>query len=143
MCDRKSKIFTCYVPQLQPDRVLIQVEHFEGEVHSDGGSVVSGEVLVHVALDNARLPDAEVSDHQDLIAVLPLLHGERLNETKPLQLCLKFSGSQDLGIRDQGSLARSPKILPKSTSCGPYVVHIAEKRSKCVRSAINKYWHPK
>lgn len=69
-------MFTCDVPQLQPDGVLIQIDYFEGEVHSDGGSVVSGEVLVHVAFDDACLPNAEVSDHQDLIAMLPLLHGE-------------------------------------------------------------------
>lgn len=66
---------TCDVPQLQPDSVPIQAEHLKGEVHADGGPVVSREVLVHVALDDARLPHAEISDHQDLVAVLPLLHG--------------------------------------------------------------------
>lgn len=56
---------TCDVPQLQPDSVPIQAEHLKGEGHSDGGPVVSREVPVH----------AEISDHQDLEAVLPLLHG--------------------------------------------------------------------
>lgn len=69
-------MFTCDVPQLQPDSVLIQVENFEGEVHANGSPVVIGEVLVHVALDDARLPDAKVSDHQDFIAMLSLLHGD-------------------------------------------------------------------
>ncbi len=63
------------VPQLQPHhRLLIPVEHFEGEVHSDGGAVVLGEDLVHVALYDGRLTDPEVADDQNFEQALVLHH---------------------------------------------------------------------
>lgn len=71
---------TCDVPQLQPHRLLVPVEHFERKVHADGGAVVGAEVVVHVALDDAGLAHAEVPDHQDLVEMLLLvavLHGGR------------------------------------------------------------------
>jgi len=48
------------------------VEHLEAEVHPDGGAVVLGEHLVHVALDHGRLAHAEVADHQDFEQALAL-----------------------------------------------------------------------
>lgn len=54
------------VPQLQPHhRLVIPIEHFEGEVHTNGGAVVLGEDLVHVALDDRSLPDPQVADDQN------------------------------------------------------------------------------
>lgn len=51
------------VPQLQPHHCLvIPLEHFEGEVHSDGGPVVLREDLVDVALYDGRFPDSQVAD---------------------------------------------------------------------------------
>ena len=61
---------TCDVPQLKPDSLRVPVEHLQGEVHSDGGSVVGGVGLVDVAPDDGGLPDSEVSDHQHLVQVL-------------------------------------------------------------------------
>ena len=46
------------------------MEHLEREVHADGGPVVRGEVLVHIALDDAGLAHAQVADHQQLVQVL-------------------------------------------------------------------------
>lgn len=61
---------TCNVPQLEPDGLVVPVEHLQGEVHSDRGSVVVGVGLMDVASDDGGLPDAEVSDHQHLVQVL-------------------------------------------------------------------------
>lgn len=61
---------TCDVPELKPDRLRIPVQHLQGEVHSDGGPVVVGVGLVHVAPDDGGLPDSQVPDHQHLVQVL-------------------------------------------------------------------------
>lgn len=77
---RKKLNRTCDVPQLQAHRLLVPVEHFEGEVHPDGGSVVGAEVVVDVPLDDAGLADPEVPDHKDLVEMLlvvVVLHGDR------------------------------------------------------------------
>lgn len=59
------------IPQLQAhERPAVPVENFEGEVHANGGAVVLGEELVHVALDDARLTHAELADDQHLKEVL-------------------------------------------------------------------------
>ena len=56
---------TSDVPELQAHHGLrVPVEHLEREVHADGGPVVRGEVLVHVALNDAGLAHAQVADHQ-------------------------------------------------------------------------------
>lgn len=63
---------TCDVPELKPDRLRIPVQHLQGEVHADGGPVVVGVGLVHVAPDDGGFPDSQVSDHQHLVqALLP------------------------------------------------------------------------
>lgn len=62
---------TSDVPQLQAhERPAVPVEDFEGEVHANGGAVVLGEELVHIALDDARLAHAELADDQHLKEVL-------------------------------------------------------------------------
>lgn len=61
---------TCNVPELKPDRLRIPVQHLQGEVHSDGGPVVVGVSLVHVAPDDGGFPDSQVSDHQHLVQML-------------------------------------------------------------------------
>lgn len=76
----RRSVGTCDVPELQPHRLLVPVQHFERKVHADGGAVVGAEVVVHIALDDAGLAHAEVSDHQDLVEMLLLvvvLHGGR------------------------------------------------------------------
>lgn len=53
------------VPQLQPHhRLVIPTEHLEGEIHADGGAVMLGEDVVHVALDDGSLADAQVPDDE-------------------------------------------------------------------------------
>jgi len=76
--------FTCDVPQLEAHRLLVPVEHLEREVHADGGAVVGAEVVMHVALDDAGLPHAQVAYDQDLIkmflmlvVMVVVLHGDR------------------------------------------------------------------
>lgn len=71
---------TCNVPQLKAHSLLVPVEHFEGEVHPDGGSVVGAEVVMDIPFDDAGLPDPEVPNHKDLIEMLlvvVVLHGDR------------------------------------------------------------------
>ncbi|KAA8586754.1 hypothetical protein FQN60_000590 [Etheostoma spectabile] len=51
-----------------------RLPHLKGEVHSDGGSVVLGEDLMHVPLDDGRFSDSQVPDDQDFEQKL-LLHG--------------------------------------------------------------------
>lgn len=74
-------VCTCDVPQLEAHGLLVPVEDLEGEVHPDGGSVVGAEVVVDIALDDAGLPDPEVTYDEDLIemflVVMVVLHGER------------------------------------------------------------------
>lgn len=54
---------TCDVPQLQShDRLVIPIEEFEGEVDSDGGSVMLWEYLMDITLYYGRLPDPQVTD---------------------------------------------------------------------------------
>lgn len=61
------------VPQLQPQhRLVIPAEHLEGEVHSDGGAVVLGEHLVHVALYDGRLTHSQVAYDQHFEQALVL-----------------------------------------------------------------------
>lgn len=60
---------TCNVPQLEPHRLRVPVQHLQGEVHSDGGPVVCGVGLVHVAPDDGRLADPQVPDDQHLVQV--------------------------------------------------------------------------
>lgn len=43
---------------------MLPVQDLQGEVYTDGGSVVLGEDLVHVALDDGRLPHTQVTDDQ-------------------------------------------------------------------------------
>lgn len=77
---RKSWHRTCDVPQLQSHRLLVPGEDFEGEVHPNGGAVVGAEVVMHIPLDNAGLPDPEVSYNEYLVEVLLMvvvLHGDR------------------------------------------------------------------
>lgn len=77
---RKSLSLTRDVPQLEAHRLLVPVQDFEGEVHPDGGAVVGAEVVVHVALDDAGLPDPQVPYHKDLVEALLMvvvLHGGR------------------------------------------------------------------
>lgn len=62
---------TCDVPQLQPDqRLAVPVDDFEGKVHADRRPVVLREELVHVALDDAGLADAQLPDDQHFEQVL-------------------------------------------------------------------------
>lgn len=71
---------TCNVPQLKAHRLLIPVEHFEGEVHPDGGSVVRAEVVMDIPFDDTGLTDPEVPYHKDFIEMLLIvvvLHGDR------------------------------------------------------------------
>lgn len=75
---------TCYVPHLQPDHgVLVPLHDLQGEVHADGGSVVMGEDLMDVALDDGRLPDPQVPDDQDFEEELPL-HGSAAQKRQVL-----------------------------------------------------------
>lgn len=54
-------VLTGDVPQLEADDgARVPVQHFEREVHSDGGSVMMRENLVHVAPDDGRLPYTQV-----------------------------------------------------------------------------------
>lgn len=65
---------TCDIPELQPHQGLaVPVDDFEREIHADGGPVVLGEELVHVALDNAGFAHAQLPDHQHFEEVLPAL----------------------------------------------------------------------
>lgn len=71
---------TCYVPQLQPDHgAVVPLEHLQREVHPDGGSVVLGEDLMHVSLDDGRFSDSQVPDDQDFEQKL-LLHGRSTDQ---------------------------------------------------------------
>lgn len=77
---RKSCHRTCNVPQLQSHRLLVPGKDFEGEVHSDGGTVVGAEVVMNIPLDDAGFPDPEVSYNENLVEVLLMvvsLHGDR------------------------------------------------------------------
>lgn len=66
---------TCYVPQLQPDHsVVVPLQNFQGKVHPYGGSVVLGEDLMDVPLDDGCFSDSQVPDDQDFEQKL-LLHG--------------------------------------------------------------------
>lgn len=72
--------FTCDVPQLKAHGLLVQVEHFECEIHADGGSVVGAKVVVDISLDDTGLPNPEVAYHKNLIEMLLMvvvLHGDR------------------------------------------------------------------
>lgn len=71
---------TCDIPQLEAHSLLVQVEHFEGKVDTDGGSVVWAKVVMHIALDDAGLAHAQVSYNQDFVEVffgMVVLHGGR------------------------------------------------------------------
>lgn len=60
-----ERVLTRNVPQLEADQgFAVPVDHFECEVDADRGSVVLREQLVHVPLDDAGLPDAQLSDDQ-------------------------------------------------------------------------------
>lgn len=62
---------TCDVPQLQSDQSFaVPVDDFEGEVDPDRRPVVLREKLVHVALDDAGFPDAQLPDDQNFEQVL-------------------------------------------------------------------------
>lgn len=76
-CTRLGHPLTRDVPQLQAhQRPAVPVEDLEGKVHPDGGPVVLGEELVHVALDDAGLAHAELADDQHLEKVFAGLgHG--------------------------------------------------------------------
>lgn len=72
--------FTCDVPQLKAHGLLVPVEHFECEIHADGGSVVGAKVVVDISLDDTGLPNPEVAYHKNLIEMLLMvvvLHGDR------------------------------------------------------------------
>lgn len=58
---------TCYVPQLESDHpILVPLQHLQGEVHPDGGSVVLGEDAMDVPLDDGGFPHSQLPDDQDL-----------------------------------------------------------------------------
>ena len=46
------------------------MDDFEREIHADGGSVMLGEELVDVSLDDARLAHTQLSNHQNLEQIL-------------------------------------------------------------------------
>lgn len=69
-CHVPKALLACYVPELQADGLRVPVEHFQGEVYADGGSVVGGVSLVHVSPDDRRFADPEVPDDQHLVQVL-------------------------------------------------------------------------
>lgn len=64
---------TCDVPQLKTNCLLVPIENFKCKVHPNGGSVVGVEVVMHIALDDAGLANAEVPDHKDLIQMFLLV----------------------------------------------------------------------
>lgn len=79
---------TCYVPQLQADHgVIVPLENLQGEVHPDGGSVVLGEDLVDVPLDDGGLAHSQLPDDQNFEQML-LLH-VRSSATAVTQLTAK------------------------------------------------------
>lgn len=51
---------------------MVPVEHFEGEVHADGGTVVLREDVVHVALYDGRFTHSEIADDQNFEQALVL-----------------------------------------------------------------------
>lgn len=86
------------VPQLQPHhRLVIPIEHFEGEIHADGGAVMLGEDVVHVALDDGSLADAQVPDDQ---------HFEQ-----PFALHPRCAGASQMARRRKVRVSRRSKQL--------------------------------
>lgn len=65
---------TCNIPELESDDgARVPVDDLECEVDADGSSVVLGEELVHIALNDGCLACAKLSDHQDLVQALSLV----------------------------------------------------------------------
>lgn len=91
-------MLTCNVPELQAHHCLrVPVEHLEREIHADGGPVVRGEILVHVALNDAGLAHAQVADYQQLVQVL-LIRGLHPG-CPPALLCLACrAGKRSWGL---------------------------------------------
>lgn len=74
----RTQYLTGNVPQLQSHhRLVIPIDHFEGEIYSDGGAVMLGENLVHVARNDGGLPDAKVADDQNFEQTL-VLHRKKI-----------------------------------------------------------------
>lgn len=89
------------VPQLQAhERPAVPVEDFQGEVHPDGGPVVLGEELVHIALDDAGFTHAEFADDQHLEEVLVGL-GRRGGRRPRVPQALARHGHRGRGIFHQ------------------------------------------
>lgn len=63
------KSYTCDVPELKTHGLLVPIEDFESEVHSDGGAIVGAEVVMDITLDDTGLSDPEVANYKDFIKV--------------------------------------------------------------------------
>lgn len=109
-------MLTCDVPELQAHHCLrVPVKHLEREIHADGGPVVRGEVLVHVALNDAGLAHAQVTDYQQLVQVL-LVRGLHPG-CPPALLCLACrAGKHSRGLGGRETRGARVQALGKGGS---------------------------
>ena len=69
-CHWRKSFLSCNVPKLQPDlQVIIELEHFQLKINSNGGSVIASvaKVVVNVSFDQCGFPSGYFTDDNHFV----------------------------------------------------------------------------